>query len=241
MKCIVLAAGYATRLYPLTENFPKPLLEIGGKTILDRLLDDPGVRRAADECIVVTNHRFFGAMSEWAAGRDYPVRIIDDGTTDNRNRLGAVRDLELALCAAGVRDTVLVMAGDNLIDFSLEGFIRFADEKRSSCVMCHNEPDIAALRKTAVITTDPAGLILSYDEKPENPTGHLAVPPFYLYRKEDAEKISEALAEGCSADSPGSFAAWLSKRVPMYAYMMPGLRHDIGDPESLEKARSFFG
>ena len=237
MKCIVLAAGYATRLYPLTEHYPKPLLEISGKTILDRLLDDPGVRRAADGIIVVTNHRFAGVLNTWAEGREYPVRIIDDGTTDNSSRLGAVRDLELALRAGSVRDEVLAMAGDNVIDFSLEGFICFARERRASCVMCHEERNIEALRKTAVITRDESGLILSYDEKPENPAGHLAVPPFYFYRPEDAARISEALAEGCAADSPGSFAAWLSRRVPMYAYLMPGRRYDIGDPESLETAR----
>ncbi len=234
MKCIILAAGYATRLYPLTQNFPKPLLVVGGKAIVDWLVDD--IDSAVDEIIVVTNHKFAEQFKFWAAGKDR-IRIIDDGTESNETRLGAVKDIQLA-----VENDVdyLVMAGDNVLDFSLLPFISYAKQKQTSCVMAHREEHLVALRKTAVITTDEVGRILTYEEKPETPRGHLAVPPFYCYRSADIHRIPEALNDGISADAPGSFAAWLSKHTPMHAWIMPGFRHDIGDMKSYEAVRDSY-
>lgn len=229
MKCIIVAAGYATRLYPLTENFPKPLLEVKGKPILDWLIED--IEEDIEEFIVVTNHKFFDHFLNWAKGKR--VKIIDDGTSSNETRLGAVRDIELA--ARSVGSDCLVMAGDNLLDFSLKGFVNYALKKDTSCVMCHEENSLKALQKTAVITVDENDLITSYEEKPAEPKGDLAVPPFYFYKLEDLKRINEALAEGCGYDAPGSFAAWLSKKVRMHAYRMPGKRYDIGDLESYQR------
>ena len=121
------------------------------------------------------------------------------------------------------------MAGDNVLDFSLCSFVRFAREKGTSCVMCHEENDLAKQRRTAIITTDENGLITSYEEKPRSPKGNRAVPPFYYYRADDIRRIPEALAAGCGYDAPGSFAAWLSGQTPMHAFDMPGKRYDIGD------------
>ena len=229
MKCIIVAAGYATRLYPLTENFPKPLLEVKGKPILDWLIQD--IEEDIEEFIVVTNHKFYDHFLKWAQGKK--VRVIDDGTSSNEARLGAVRDIELA--AKDVECDCLVMAGDNLLDFSLKGFVDYALRKDTSCVMCHEENSLKALQKTAVITIDENELITSYEEKPAEPKGNLAVPPFYLYKLKDLKRITEALADGCGYDAPGSFAAWLSEKTPMHAYRMPGKRYDIGDLESYER------
>ena len=124
------------------------------------------------------------------------------------------------------------MAGDNVLDFSLQHFVRFSMEKGTSCVMCHEENRLAALQKTAVITVDENNLITSYEEKPREPKGHLAVPPFYFYRVADIRRIQEALDAGCGYDAPGSFAAWLSGQTPMHAFVMPGKRYDIGNLES---------
>ena len=225
MKAIILAAGYATRLYPLTENFPKPLLPVGGKSILDWLIED--LSPVIDEFIVVTNHKFFPFFSAWAKNN---VRIIDDGTNSNDTRLGAVKDIQLA--AMGISDDVFVLAGDNLLTFSLIPFVSFAKGKGTSCVMCYEEKRLELLCKTAVITTDSTGKITSYEEKPKKPKGSLAVPPFYYYRAKDVSRIPEALRDGCAYDAPGSFAAWLAKNVDMHAWRMPGLRYDIGDMES---------
>lgn len=237
MKCIILAAGYATRLYPLTENFPKPLLEIGGKPILDHLIED--VDDYIDEFIVVTNHKFIDIFKEWAEKFEGKVKVLDDGTSTNETRLGAVKDIQLVVEKALLHDDCLVMAGDNLLDFSLKGFIEFAREKKTSCVMCHLEDRVEALRKTAVISVD-EGRITSYEEKPQEPKGNLAVPPFYIYRSEDIARINEALEAGCGYDAPGSFAAWLSKKCSMYAYVMPGKRYDIGDIKSYEAVKGIF-
>ena len=225
----MLFRSYATRLYPLTENFPKPLLEVKGKPILDWLIED--IEEDIEEFIVVTNHKFFDHFLNWAKGKR--VKIIDDGTSSNETRLGAVRDIELA--ARSVGSDCLVMAGDNLLDFSLKGFVNYALKKDTSCVMCHEENSLKALQKTAVITVDEDDLITSYEEKPAEPKGDLAVPPFYFYKLEDLKRINEALAEGCGYDAPGSFAAWLSKKVRMHAYRMPGKRYDIGDLESYQR------
>ena len=235
MKAIILAAGYATRLYPLTENFPKPLLEVGSRTILDWLID--GLEGTVDEFAVVTNHRFADHFERWAQGR--PVRIIDDGTTTNETRLGAVRDIQLAARTMEGED-VLVMAGDNVLTFPLSEFVRFAQKKGTSCVMCHVEPDLAKQRKTGIITVDAQDRITSYEEKPENPKGDLAVPPFYYYLAQDVARIGEALENGCGYDTPGSFAVWLSQMVPMHAWRMPGPRYDIGDIRSYEYVKSVF-
>ena len=236
MKAIIIAAGYATRLYPLTKNFPKPLLEVGGKPILDHLIGDIG--DVIDEFVVVTNHRFASIFEEWKEKRPENIRIIDDGTSSNETRLGAVKDIQLA--AKGLEGDILVMAGDNMLDFSLKGFIDFQKKVGTSCVMCHEENSLPALQKTAVITTDENDRITSYEEKPENPKGSLAVPPFYIYREQDIKRIAEALDDGCGYDAPGSFAAWLSRKTGMHAWKMPGKRYDIGDTKSYEAVKAVF-
>lgn len=234
MKCLILAAGYATRLYPLTENFPKPLLKVGDKTILDWLVDD--VAPAIDEFIVVSNHRFAHHFETWAATKTQKIAVIDDGTSTNETRLGAVKDIALGL--VGNTDDVLVMAGDNVLDFSLLKFVDFFKQKDASCVMTHEENRLEKQRKTAIITFDADHLIDSYEEKPQQPKGNHAVPPFYCYKAADVVRIEEALTNGCNADAPGSFAAWLSKYAPVYAFEMPGKRYDIGDAASYAQVQN---
>ena len=240
MKCLILAAGYATRLYPLTENFPKPRLPVGEKNILDRLVDDLDGNTSVHDFIVISNHKFAEHFEKWAASKPQNITVVDDGTSTNETRLGAVKDILFALQKEQVKEDFLVMAGDNVLDFSLAGFVSFAEEKKTSCVMCHEENDLARAQKTAIITVDESCRITSYEEKPVSPKGNLAVPPFYFYRWEDAERIPEAIENGCGCDAPGSFAAWLSGQVPMHAYKMPGKRYDIGDLKSYEEVKKIF-
>lgn len=244
MTCIILAAGYATRLYPLTENFPKPLLKVGEKTILDWLLDDLIENTDIHDFVVISNHKFVSCFEEWKDKkekvRDYTISVIDDGTSTNEGRLGAVKDIQLAIDTLLIQDDLLIMAGDNVLDFSLSGFVKFANEKGTSCVMCHEENELKKQQKTAIITKNEKDLITSYEEKPVEPKGNLAVPPFYFYRAVDAQRISEALLEGCGYDAPGSFAAWLSKQTAMHAYVMPGSRYDIGDLASYEYVQQVY-
>ena len=240
MKTIILAAGYATRLYPLTENFPKPLLQVGEKTILDWLIDDIHASGLVDEYVVVSNHKFAQHFRTWAEGRGKPITVVDDGTSTNETRLGAVRDIRFAVELREIRDDVLVIAGDNVLDFSLVPFIRFGQENGCSCVMCYEENDPARQRRTAIITVDGQNTVTSYEEKPKEPKSSLAVPPFYFYKAKDVARIPEALEAGCGYDAPGSFAAWLSGQTAIKAYRMPGNRYDVGNLESYERIRTSY-
>ena len=238
MKCIILAAGYATRLYPLTENYPKPLLKVGEKTILDWLVDD--ISQLTDEFIVISNHRFADHFRTWVDQKEQKITVLDDGTTSNETRLGAVRDIQFAVDHLNIKDDCLVMAGDNVLEFSLTGFVRYSQSTGTSCVMCHEENRLEALRKTAVIQFNQDGLITAYEEKPVEPKGNHAVPPFYFYLNKDICRIPEALENGCGYDAPGNFAAWLSAREPMHAYLMPGKRYDIGDMQSYQYVQEIY-
>lgn len=240
MKCLILAAGYATRLYPLTENFPKPLLEVGKKPILDWLIDDLNNATDITEYVVISNHKFYPHFVKWSEEKDFNITVVDDGTSSNETRLGAVKDIQFAAEKLGIEEDILIMAGDNVLDFSLSGFVNFFKEKDTSCVMCHEENELKKLQKTAVIQIDEDNKILSYEEKPIEPKGNLAVPPFYCYKATDVKRIQEALEAGCSADAPGSFAAWLSRQTSMHAYIMPGKRFDIGDIKSYEEVNKIF-
>lgn len=235
MTGIILAAGYATRMYPLTLNFPKPLLEVGGKKIIDHLLED-GERSGIERFIVVSNHKFISLFREWAEGKEN-VMVLDDGSVDNEHRIGAVKDIEFAIEKAGINDDTLILAGDNVLDFSLSSFIEYGKAKGTSCIMRHRESDKARLRKTGVVVIDQSDLVLSMEEKPKEPKSEWAVPPFYYYVKEDLPLIKEGIDNGCGTDAPGSFVSYLAERRPVHAFLMPGKRFDVGSIEGYEKIR----
>lgn len=242
MICIVLAAGYATRMYPLTENFPKPLLEVKGKPILNWLLDDIDQIAGIEQLVVVSNHKFIDRFKEWEAKQSFHVLLLllDDGSTENANRLGAVKDIQIAYEAVGSNTDALVIAGDNLLTFSFEVFVSYYHRVGASCIMCHEEPDLSKCRRTGIITLDEAMRVTSFEEKPENPKSNLAVPPFYLYTQNDLKHIPAALENGCNADAPGSLAAWLSYNSTVYAFKMPGKRYDIGSIEGYERIKETY-
>ncbi len=238
MKCLILAAGYATRLYPLTENFPKPLLAVGDKTILDWLIEDIDRANEVDEYIVISNHKFARHFTDWAADKKQTITVVDDGTSTNDTRLGAVKDIQFAIDRLKLDDDMLVIAGDNLLDFSLTAFIAYAKEKNTSCIMRYYEADEAKLRKSGVVSVDENDRILDMAEKPENPASHWCCPPFYYYKAADARLVEKGIASGCGTDAPGSYIAWLSTQTPVHAMEMPGKRYDIGNLESYEKVKA---
>ena len=194
MKTIVIAAGYATRLYPLTENFPKPLLKIGPSSILGRMLDDIDTIDDIDEHIIVSNHKFSHHFNQWISECKLrkPVSVIDDGTSTNETRLGAVRDLLLAINQQQVDDDILVVAADNILNFSFQGFVD-------------------------------------------------AVPPFYIYKRDDLALILDSLNHGCGFDAPGNLAHYLVDKTVIHAYEMPGERFDIGSLDTYQEAIKRFG
>ncbi len=237
MKCLILAAGYATRLYPLTENYPKPLLDVGGKTIVDWLIDDLRSANKIDEFVVISNHKFAHCFEEWAAKKDYAITVVDDGTSTNETRLGAVKDIEFAINSLKIDDDIMILAGDNVLDFSLTKFLDFCLEKKSSCVMRYFEQKKETLVKRGVLELD-GERVVGMEEKPANPKTQWCCPPFYFYSKEDSHKIGEAIKDGCGIDAPGSFIAWLCQKSPVYAMEMPGQRYDVGNLESYTKIKN---
>ena len=243
MKTIVIAAGYATRLGELTRNFPKPLLQIGRSTILGRMLDDIDTIPEIDGHIIVTNHRFAPIFEEWSLQQHYskPVTILDDGTETNETRLGAVCDLLFALEKLNVDDDLLVVAADNILEFSFRGFVSYALSKGTSCIMCHHEPEVYKLQRTGVIEVDADMRVLQMQEKPEVPVSHWAVPPFYVYLRKDLDLLRHAVENGCGKDAPGNLAHYLVDRTTLHAWPMPGGRFDIGSLDTYEEAKIKYG
>lgn len=235
MKCLILAAGYATRLYPLTENYPKPLLKVQGKTILDWLIDDIDSAKEIDEYIIVSNHKYIQYFADWIKGKKQNISLVDDGTMTNEMRLGAVLDIQFAIDKLKIDDDLLVIAGDNVLDFSLTRFIEYAKEKKSSCVMRYFESDEKRLLKSGVLVVDEHDKVLNMTEKSPNPASHWCCPPFYFYKKEHVRLVNKAIQDGCGTDAPGSYLAWLVKRATVCAMEMVGARFDIGDLESYNK------
>ena len=243
MKTIVIAAGYATRLGELTKNYPKPLLKIGENTILGRLLDDIDPIADIDEHIIVTNHRFVSFFEEWAAQQHYrkPIRVIDDGTSSNETRLGAVGDLLYVMNQLAIEDDILVVAADNLLFFHFASFVAFAKEKQTSCIMYHEQPSIEKLQRTGVVVLDENNRVLEMAEKPLQPRTHHAVPPFYLYMRKDFDLIRHALENGCGNDAPGNLAHYLVEHTIMHAWPMDGGRFDIGSLDTYYEACEKYG
>ena len=237
MKCLILAAGYATRLYPLTENFPKPLLKVQDKTILDWLIDDIDSLGAVDEYVVISNHKFAEYFEKWASEKKQKITVVDDGTSTNETRLGAVKDVQFAIDALSLDDDMLVIAGDNLLDFSLTKFITYAKEKGTSCIMRYYEASIQKLQKTGVAEVDEKDKIISLTEKPVEPKSNWACPPFYYYTKADARLVKKGKEAGCGVDAPGSYIAWLCTQTEVHAMEMPGKRYDIGNLDSYERVQ----
>ena len=240
MKCLILAAGYATRLYPLTENFPKPLLDVNGKTILDWLVDDIDTLGKVDEYVVISNHKFAHHFDAWAKTKSQRITVVDDGTSTNETRLGAVCDIQFAIDTLGLDDDMLVIAGDNVLDFSLTRFIEYAEAKGASAVMRYYEHEEKKLLKSGVVTVDENDLVTEMTEKSPTPATHWCCPPFYFYTREDAKLVKEGIAGGCGTDAPGSYIAWLCKRSRVYAMEMPGKRYDIGNLESYEQVKGAY-
>ena len=261
---VVLAAGYATRLGELTKNFPKPLLKIGNSTILGRMLDDIDNIDDITEHVIVTNHRFAQIFEEWVktpsgspclggrlvgVGGRYkkPITIIDDGSSTNDNRLGAVCDLLLVLESLPKQgdieglDDLLVVAADNLLFFSFQEFVDFARAKGTSCIMCHEQPSIEKLQRTGVVELDANNKVLGMEEKPQVPKSYWAVPPFYIYLKKDLDLVRHSVENGCGKDAPGNLAHYMVEHTTMHAWPMSAGRFDIGSLDTYYEAVEKFG
>jgi glucose-1-phosphate thymidylyltransferase len=233
MRAIILAAGYATRLRPLTNSIPKQLLPVGGRPMLDWILDK--VRELDPDGIhLVTNARFAPDLAEWAEGKD--VSVHDDGTSSNEDRLGAIGDIRFVQVQAELDDDLLVVAGDNLFDFSLADYVDWWREREGSAVAVYDVGDLELAKQYGVVAVDGDDRIVGFVEKPADPPSTLAATATYLYPRDHARLIQAYLEEGNPPDQPGNFIAWLHPREPVYAYRFAGEWYDIGDLGQLHEA-----
>jgi glucose-1-phosphate thymidylyltransferase len=237
MKAIVLAAGYATRLYPLTLTVAKPLLAVGGRPMIDHILDRIGEVDEIDAVHVVTNRKFAESFQTWAAGRDGVV-VNDDGTATESDRLGAIGDIAFVLARAGLAgEDLLVVAGDNLFDFSLVDYVEWWRGKgEASAVALHDVGDFGLAAKYGIVALGEGDRIESFEEKPAQPQSTLAATATYLFNRAHVPLVRRYLGEGNSPDQPGRFVAWLVPRVPVHGYVFEGDWRDVGDAAQLLEA-----
>jgi glucose-1-phosphate thymidylyltransferase len=229
VKALILAAGYATRLRPLTDSIPKQLLPVGDRPMVDWILDRIQ-QTSADEIHLVTNARFAPDFERWAEDRN--VVIHNDGTTSNDDRLGAVGDIHFV----GLDDDLLVVAGDNLFDYSLADYEAYWRAKGGSCVAVLDVGDPELAKRYGIVDVDENDRITNFVEKPEHPPTTLCATATYLYTRGHARLVETYLEEGNPPDQPGHYVAWLHKREPVYAYRFPGEWFDIGDIGQLLEA-----
>ncbi len=245
MKVLILAAGYATRLYPLTLTTPKPLLPVAGKPMVEYVLDNLAPITGIDRIYVVTNAKFAGHFQKWAdeyrtAKAKLEFTIVNDGSTDDSNKLGAIGDINFVLKTQNVNDDLIVVAGDNLFSQSLEEFGELCREKKAPVLALYDVGNLEEIKKYNSISTDSAGRITFFEEKPKNPTSTLTGIALYYYPKSTLPLIRQYIADGNNPDQPGRLVQWLYPRIPFYTWRVPGLWYDIGSKETLEEANKIF-
>ncbi|HEU0037747.1 MAG TPA: nucleotidyltransferase family protein [Verrucomicrobiae bacterium] len=245
MKVIILAAGYATRLYPLTLTQPKPLLPVAGKPMIEHVLDNLAPIGGIDRVYVVTNAKFAGHFQQWAdrygATRSkLEFTVVNDGSTDDHNKLGAIGDIHHVLTTQNVNDDLIVVAGDNLFSERLDAFGRFCREKNAPVLALYDVGDLEQIKKYNSISLDGDGRIKFFEEKPKNPTSTLTGIALYFYPQHTVPLIRQYIAEGNNPDQPGRLVQWLYPRTAVYTWRVPGVWYDIGSKETLEEANQIF-
>jgi glucose-1-phosphate thymidylyltransferase len=240
LTIVVLAAGYATRLYPLTLNRPKMLLPVGGRPMLEHLLDRLEPIEGVESAYVVTNAKFAGQFGDWAERSGAGVTIVDDGTENEETRLGAIGDLGLVIEREKLDGDLLVVAGDNLFSDTLEGFAEAGRAHDAPVLAVYDVGNLDAIRRYNAISVDGEGRIMFFEEKPERPTSTLTGIALYYYPRATLPLIRRYLDEGNNPDQPGRLVEWLYTRVPFYTWRVPGVWYDIGSKETLEQADADF-
>lgn len=241
MKAIILAAGYAVRLQPLTIDMPKSLLSVGNKIIVDRIIDKIAAVRGAGQVTIVTNDRFYRKFAAWLAGSKHRDRavIINDLTASNETRLGAIKDIELALTRTGMDDDILIIAGDNLFDFDLNRFVEFARSNSDGVsVALYDVKEPALASAYGIVKVDKAARVIDFQEKPPRPQSTLASTGIYYFPKNKLPFIKEYVKMQTKLDAPGYYIGWLSKREKVYGFTFTEDWYDIGSIESYKKADS---
>ncbi len=242
MKAIILAAGYATRLYPLTLNQPKALLPIANKPIIDYIVDEIESIPCVDELIVISNEKFYPHFCGWKDNRKsrLEITVLNDKTTDDSNKLGAVGDMQFAIETLGIDDEILVMAGDNIFTFKLKDFYDEYVSKNADMILVKEINEIEELRRMANVSVDDNMKVTDMEEKPQNPKSNIAAFASYIYKKDTVKMIKQYLDEGNNPDAPGFFPSWLYKKKDVFAYKFEGECYDIGTPKSYKEVDEIF-
>jgi glucose-1-phosphate thymidylyltransferase len=245
MKLIILAAGYATRLYPLTLNQPKPLLSVAGKPMLEHVIDNIKAIGAIDHAYIVTNAKFGNHFEQWAATYKPPdlkfsFTIVNDKSTDDSNKLGAIGDMHLVITKHEINDGIIVVGGDNLFSDDLRDFGEFCEHQNAPVTGVYDVGDLEAIKKYNSIDVDEDGRILFFEEKPAQPRSTLTGIALYHYPQHTLPLIHQYIEEGNNPDQPGRLVQWLYPRVPFYTWRVPGLWFDVGSIETLEEANRVF-
>jgi glucose-1-phosphate thymidylyltransferase len=246
MNALILAAGYATRLYPLTLHKAKPLLEVAGKPMIEWVLDNLAPVPDLEAVYVVTNNKFVKDFVDWADGYrqrhpGFALKIIDDGSTDDSDKLGAIGDVNLALMreeSLGKGD-LFIVAGDNLFSEPLLDFARFARDSEAT-LATYDVGDLEAIKKYSSITMDSGGILTGFEEKPAEPKSTLTGIALYYFSREVVPLFRTYLAAGNNPDQPGRFIQWLHTRKPVKTFQITGTWFDIGSKETLEEANEIF-
>jgi len=245
MKILILAAGYATRLYPLTLTRPKPLLDVAGKPMIEHVLDNIAPIPGIDRVYVVTNAKFADQFQKWAdhyraTKAQLNFTIINDGSTDDTNKLGAIGDLHLVLSREKIDDDLIVVAGDNLFSQSVEEFGDYCRRKNAPVLAVYDVGNLEEIKKYNAITMDGDGRITFFEEKPKQPQSTVTGIALYFYPKASLPLIQQYVAEGNNPDQPGRLVQWMYQRTPFYTWRVPGLWFDIGSKETLDEANRIF-
>jgi len=242
MKVLILGAGYGTRLYPLTLNKPKALLEVGGKVILERVLGSIFLIKECDGIYIVTNAKFFAVFKDWVNNKNFGNRInvLNDGTSSNDDRLGAIGDIDFTINKGSIDDDVLVLGSDNLYNFRMRDFVDFAKSKKPCASLAlHDVGDLEKARLYGIaVLKEGSSEIIDFEEKPKMPKSTLAATAVYFYPKEKVKLIREYMKSSLTKDAPGNFIKWLKTKEPVYGFVFKEKWYDIGDKESLKKADS---
>lgn len=244
MKLLVLAAGYAVRLHPLTLNQPKPLLEVAGRPMMEYVLSSLLPIEAIDEVFVVTNARFADHFEAWAKSyvpeRPVKITIVNDRTTSEATKLGAIGDLHFTINQHAINDDLIVVAGDNLFDVKLGEFGEFIRGRRDPALGIHDVKVLEAVKKYSEVKLDTDGRLASFIEKPKHPTSTLIGIALYYYPVGILPRIQEYISGKNNADQPGRLIQWLLERMPISTWTVPGLWYDIGSKETLAEADAIF-
>jgi glucose-1-phosphate thymidylyltransferase len=247
MKAIVLAAGYATRMYPLTKETPKPLLTLGTRTILDHIVKDIAVIDDVNELYIVSNEKFIGHFQKWhqkvkkkAFYPNLSIFIISDGTTDNDNRLGAIADIQFAIEHFQVDDDTLVIAGDNVFKFSFLDIFSFFKKMDAGVIAVKSFDSMKKLQRSGIVEFDQQKRIIGFEEKPEEPRSTFVAPAFYILKQESLPLIKAYLDQQNKSDAPGYFISWLIERRPLYAFEIQNPYYDIGTLEAYQNIQKLF-